>query len=206
MCGEHSCDVRGVKIYRSGKWNTCSGFAFMPKLFNFLPIIEFFINTDYSHFSAFPAQLLWYILVMQDRKSTNVSKLPYGTSAISSASLANRQHQKTSPHVLAVSRQNFSYPRWGRSEPQSSLASALWKSAKTPAAAARRSALSLCQCCVQSRILTCGIYSSSRTSQLFSTSPSWTITARNDLCSRTLSVACRSPKDSPFLCVHLRAS
>lgn len=45
----------------------------MPKLFNFLPIIEFFINIDYLHFSAFPAQLLWYILVMQGQKLTKCS-------------------------------------------------------------------------------------------------------------------------------------
>ena len=193
-------------MYRSRKWNTCWGFAFMPKLYNFLPVTEFFINIDYLHFSAFPAQLLWYILVMQDQKLTNVSKLPYDTLAISSVSLANRQHQYVSPHVLAVPWQNFLYPRWGCSEPQSSLGSALWKLAKTPTAATRRSVLSLCQCCVQLRILTCGIFSSSRTSQLFSTSPSWTITTHNDLCSRTLSVACRSSKDSPFWYVHLRAS
>lgn len=178
----------------------------MPKLFNFLPIIEFFINIGYLRFLAFPAQLLWYILVMQDRKLTNVSKLPYDTLAISSLSLANRQHWYVSPHVLVVPWQNFLHPRWGCSESQSSLGPALWKLAKTPTAATKCSILSLCQCCVQSWILTCGIFSSSRTSQLFSTSPSWTITAHNDLCSRTLSVVCRSSKDSLFSYVHLWAS
>lgn len=42
----------------------------MPELFNLLPITEFFINIEYLHFSAFPAQLLQCILVMQDRKLT----------------------------------------------------------------------------------------------------------------------------------------
>lgn len=83
----------------------------MPKLFNFLPVIEFFISIDYLPFSAFPAQLLWYILVMQDQKLSNVSKLPYDNFAVSSASLANRQHQYASPHIPAVPWQNFSYPR-----------------------------------------------------------------------------------------------
>lgn len=147
--------MRGVKIYRNGKANICWGFAFMPKLFNFSPIIEFFINIDYLHFSAFPAQVLWNILVMLNRKLTNVSKLPYDTLAISSASLANRQHQNASPGVLVVPWQNVMYPRWWCSDPQSSLGSALRKLTNSPTAATRSSIFSLCQCCVQSHILQC---------------------------------------------------
>lgn len=51
----------------------------MPELSNILPVIDFFIGIDYLHISAFPAQLLWNIPVKQDRKLTNVSKIPYDT-------------------------------------------------------------------------------------------------------------------------------